>query len=56
MPNEVQALKKEVIGGDILFPGDEAPGDVAVSKIYKAICKVMIFRFILNLVFGNQYL
>ena len=39
------ALKKEVIGGYILFPGDGEPNDVAVSKFYKTINEVNIGAF-----------
>ena len=39
------ALKKEVIGGYILFPGDGEPNDVAVSKFYKTIKEVNIGAF-----------
>ena len=39
------ALKKEVIGGYILFPGDGDPNDVAVSKFYKTIKEVNIGAF-----------
>ena len=39
------ALKKEVIGGYILFPGDGEPTDVAVSKFRKTIDKVNIGAF-----------
>lgn len=42
---EAQALKKEVIGGYILFPGDGALGDVEVSKFYKTIEEVNIGAF-----------
>ncbi len=38
-------LKKEVIGGYILFPGDGDPADVAVSKFYKTIDEVNIGAF-----------
>ena len=38
-------LKKEVIGGYILFPGDGEPNDVAVSKFYKTIKEVNIGAF-----------
>lgn len=38
-------LKKEVIGGYILFPGDGDPDDVAVSKFYKSIDEVNIGAF-----------
>ena len=38
-------LKKEVIGGYILFPGDGEPADVAVSKFYKTIEEVNIGAF-----------
>lgn len=38
-------LKKEVIGGYILFPGDGDPNDVAVSKFYKTIKEVNIGAF-----------
>lgn len=39
------ALKKEVIGGYILFPGDGEPADVEVSKFYKTIEQVNIGAF-----------
>ena len=39
------ALKKEVIGGYILFPGDGESNDVAVSKFYKTIKEVNIGAF-----------
>lgn len=39
------ALKKEVIGGYILFPGDGEPNDVAVSKFYRTIKEVNIGAF-----------
>lgn len=39
------ALKKEVIGGYILFPGDGEPTDVAVSKFRKTIDEVNIGAF-----------
>ena len=39
------ALKKEVIGGYILFPGDGNPTDVAVSKFRKTIDEVNIGAF-----------
>ena len=42
---DVNALKKEVIGGYILFPGDGEPNDVAVSKFYKTIKEVNIGAF-----------
>ena len=42
---EANALKKEVIGGYILFPGDGEPNDVAVSKFYKTIKEVNIGAF-----------
>ena len=38
-------LKKEVIGGYILFPGDGNPTDVAVSKFRKTIDEVNIGAF-----------
>ena len=38
-------LKKEVIGGYILFPGDGEKADVAVSKFYKTIGEVNIGAF-----------
>lgn len=38
-------LKKEVIGGYILFPGDGNPVDIAVSKFYKTISEVNIGAF-----------
>ncbi|MBQ8657229.1 MAG: restriction endonuclease-like protein [Prevotella sp.] len=40
-----QQLKKEVIGGYILFPGDGEPADVEVSKFYKTIDEVNIGAF-----------
>ncbi|MDO4163552.1 MAG: DUF2357 domain-containing protein [Bacteroides sp.] len=40
-----QALKKEVIGGYILFPGDGEPIDVQASKFYKTIEEVNIGAF-----------
>lgn len=40
-----ESLKKEVIGGYILFPGDGEPTDVAVSKFYQSIDKVNIGAF-----------
>lgn len=40
-----EGLKKEVIGGYILFPGDGEPTDVAVSKFYKTIREVNIGAF-----------
>lgn len=42
---DANALKKEVIGGYILFPGDGEPNDVAVSKFYKTIKEVNIGVF-----------
>lgn len=42
---DVNALKKEVIGGYILFPGDGEPNDVAASKFYKTIKEVNIGAF-----------
>lgn len=42
---DANALKKEVIGGYILFPGDGEPNDVAVSKSYKTIKEVNIGAF-----------
>ena len=39
------ALKKEVIGGYILFPGDGETADVEVSKFYKTIKEVNIGAF-----------
>lgn len=38
-------LKKEVIGGYILFPGDGEPSDIAVSRFYKTIEQVNIGAF-----------
>ncbi|MCD8290403.1 MAG: restriction endonuclease-like protein [Prevotella sp.] len=38
-------LKKEVIGGYILFPGDGEPQDVAASRFYKTIKEVNIGAF-----------
>lgn len=42
---DANALKKEVIGGYILFPVDGEPNDVAVSKFYKTIKEVNIGAF-----------
>lgn len=42
---DANALKKEVIGGYILFPGDGEPNDVAVSNFYKTIKEVNIGAF-----------
>ena len=42
---DANALKKEVIGGYILFPGDGEPNGVAVSKFYKTIKEVNIGAF-----------
>lgn len=42
---QTDTLKKEVIGGYILFPGDGEPTDVAVSKFYQSIDKVNIGAF-----------
>ena len=42
---DANALKKEVIGGYILFPGEGEPNDVAVSKFYKTIKEVNIGAF-----------
>lgn len=42
---DANALKKEVIGGYILFPGDGDLDDVAVSKFYKTIKEVNIGAF-----------
>lgn len=42
---DANALKKEVIGGYILFPGYGEPNDVAVSKFYKTIKEVNIGAF-----------
>lgn len=42
---DANVLKKEVIGGYILFPGDGEPNDVAVSKFYKTIKEVNIGAF-----------
>ena len=38
-------LKKEVIGGYILFPGDGEPAEVEVSNFYKSISEVNIGAF-----------
>jgi hypothetical protein len=40
-----QQLKKEVIGGYILFPGDGNPTEVQMSKFYKSIQEVNIGAF-----------
>ena len=42
---QTDSLKKEVIGGYILFPGDGEPTDVAASKFYQSIDKVNIGAF-----------
>lgn len=42
---DANALKKEVIDGYILFPGDGDPDGVAVSKFYKTIKEVNIGAF-----------
>lgn len=42
---DANALKKEVIGGYILFPDDGEPNYVAVSKFYKTIKEVNIGAF-----------
>ena len=42
---DANTLKKEVIGGYILFPGYGEPNDVAVSKFYKTIKEVNIGAF-----------
>lgn len=42
---DANALKKEVIGGYLLFPGEGEPNDVAVSKFYKTIKEVNIGAF-----------
>lgn len=42
---DANALKKEVIGGYIIFPGDGEPNYVAVSKFYKTIKEVNIGAF-----------
>ena len=39
------ALKKEVIGGYILFPGNGEPADVEVANFYKSIAEVNIGAF-----------
>ena len=39
------ALKKEVIGGYILFPGDGEPDDVAMARFHKSIEEVNIGAF-----------
>lgn len=43
--NKDAALKKEVIGGYILFPGDGEKADIEVSKFYKTIGEVNIGAF-----------
>lgn len=43
--NSSSELKKEVIGGYILFPGDGEKADVEVSKFYKTIGEVNIGAF-----------
>lgn len=42
---DADALKKEVIGGYILFPGDGDKADVEVSKFYQSIAEVNIGAF-----------
>ena len=42
---DANALKKEVIGGYILFPGDGEPNAVTVAKFYKTIKEVNIGAF-----------
>ena len=42
---QTNSLKKEIIGGYILFPGDGEPADVAVSKFRKTIDEVNIGAF-----------
>ncbi|MGM9795908.1 MAG: DUF2357 domain-containing protein [Candidatus Aphodosoma sp.] len=42
---DAQSLKKEVIGGYILFPGDGEKADVEVSRFYKSISEVNIGAF-----------
>lgn len=42
---DAKALKKEVIGGYILFPGDGETADVEVAKFYKTIKEVNIGAF-----------
>ena len=42
---DTEVLKKEVIGGYILFPGDGQKNDVKVSKFYKTIKDVNIGAF-----------
>lgn len=42
---ELAPLKKEVIGGYILFPGDGDTADIEVSKFYKTIGEVNIGAF-----------
>ncbi|MGL6178024.1 MAG: DUF2357 domain-containing protein [Tannerellaceae bacterium] len=43
--NQDDALKKEVVGGYILFPGDGEPADVEVSRFFKTIDEVNIGAF-----------
>lgn len=43
--HDTTTLKKEVIGGYILFPGDGEPADVEVSRFYKSIAEVNIGAF-----------
>ena len=43
--NTSSVLKKEVIGGYILFPGDGQTPDVEVAKFYKSIAEVNIGAF-----------
>ena len=38
-------LKKEIVGGYILFPGDGKPADVEVARFYKTISEVNIGAF-----------
>ena len=43
--HEKHGLKKEVIGGYILFPGDGSPADMQVARFYKSIDDVNIGAF-----------
>ncbi|MCI6160527.1 MAG: DUF2357 domain-containing protein [Prevotellaceae bacterium] len=43
--HDENALKKEVIGGYILFPGDGDPANVKLSNFYKSIAEVNIGAF-----------
>ena len=43
--HQTESLKKEVVGGYILFPGDGAPDSIQIAHFYKAIEQVNIGAF-----------